>query len=319
MSKTTRVSIDKARALLREYSEALEVLAEATAKSVVRVGPEAGWGWHGGGTGFVSGPDGLVATADHVVRRTRTLKVSLLEGKSFEAKVVGRDPFTDVAVLKVDAPSLEPLSFGDSDKLKLGQMVFAVSNPRGLQPSVTAGIVSGVGRSFQGWWGRNIENTVISDIALYPGSSGGPLVNADGNVVGLNIATFPPARSISVPSRTVKTVIDQLVSEGRVRRAYLGVAGQPLPLPSRLAEKTGLKQNSGVILYSVEEDSPAEKAGLNLGDIVISFAGKPVDDLDDLHRQLTSDLIDKPVELQVIRGGQALQLKIVPTEMSSQP
>ncbi len=315
MSKQPRISVDKARSLLREYSEALEVLAEATAKSVVRVGPQAEWGWRGG-TGFVSGPDGLVATADHVLRRTRTPKVSLLEGKSYEAKVVGRDPFTDVAVLKVDAPRLEPLPFGDSDGLKLGQLVLAVSNPRGLQPSVTAGIVSGVGRSFQGWWGRTIENTVISDIALYPGSSGGPLVNADGQVVGLNIATFPPARSISVPSRTVKTVIDQLVSEGRVRRAYLGVAGQPLPLSTKQAQKAGLTQDSGIILYSVEEDSPSEKAGLSVGDILVNFDGKPVEDLDDLHKQLTSDLIDKTVEAQVIRTGQLTKLRISPTELS---
>ncbi len=267
----------------------------------------------------MSGPDGLVATADHVLRRTRTPKVSLLEGKSYEAKVVGRDPFTDVAVLKVDAPSLEPLPFGDSDGLKLGQLVLAVSNPRGLQPSVTAGIVSGVGRSFQGWWGRTIENTVISDIALYPGSSGGPLVNADGQVVGLNIATFPPARSISVPSRTVKTVIDQLVNEGRVRRAYLGVAGQPLPLSSKLAQKTNLSQDSGIMLYSVEDDSPADKAGLSVGDILVNFDGKPVEDLDDLHRQLTSDLIDKTVEVVVVRGGHRVQLEITPTELASSP
>ncbi|OLE77137.1 hypothetical protein AUG19_01355 [archaeon 13_1_20CM_2_54_9] len=319
MSKQPRISVERARTLLKEYSEALEVLAEATAKSVVRVGPQGDWGWHGGGTGFVSGPDGLVATADHVVRRTRTPKVSLQDGKSFEAKVVGRDPFTDVAVLKVDSPTLEPLPFGDSERLKLGQLVLAVSNPRGLQPSVTAGIVSGVGRSFQGWWGRNIENTVISDIALYPGSSGGPLVNSDGQVVGMNIATFPPARSISVPSKTVKTVIDQLVTEGRVRRAYLGIAGQPVQLSTRLAQKTGLSQDSGIMLYSVEDESPADKAHLNMGDILVSFAGKPVEDLDDLHRTLMSDQIGKPVQVEVLRGGQKLDLTVTPSELPSRP
>ena len=264
----------------------------------------------------VSGSDGLVATADHVVRRTRNPRVSLIEGKTFDAKVVGRDPFTDVAVLKVDAPSLEPLAFGDSDNLKLGQLVLAVSNPRGMQPSVTAGIISGVGRTFQGWWGRTIENTVISDIALYPGSSGGPLVNANGEVVGLNIATFPPARSISVPSATVKTVIDQIVREGRVRRAYLGIAGQPIPLASKLAQRTSLTQESGIMLFSVEDDSPAEKAGLSVGDILVQFNGNAVEDLNDLHRLLRSELVDKPAEVQVVRGGQKLQLKVSPTELS---
>lgn len=301
---------------MREYSEALEVLAEATAKSVVKVGPQGDWGWRGGGTGFVSGPDGLVATADHVVRRTRSPRISLSEGKSFDAKVVGRDPFTDVAVLKVDAPNLEHLPFGDSDNLKLGQLVLAVSNPRGMQPSVTAGIISGVGRTFQGWWGRTIENTVISDIALYPGSSGGPLVNADGQVVGLNIATFPPARSISVPSATVKAVIDQIVKEGRVRRAYLGIAGQPIPLASKLAQKASVTQESGILLFSVEDDSPAEKAGLSVGDILVQFDGEVVEDLNDLHRLLTSNLIDKTVEVHVIRGGQKLEQKVSPTELS---
>jgi len=194
-----------------------------------------------------------------------------------------------------------------------------VSNPRGLQPSVTAGIVSGVGRSFQGWWGRNIENTVISDIALYPGSSGGPLVNSDGQVVGMNIATFPPARSISVPSKTVKTVIDQLVTEGRVRRAYLGIAGQPVQLSTRLAQKTGLSQDSGIMLYSVEDESPADKAHLNMGDILVSFAGKPVEDLDDLHRTLMSDQIGKPVQVEVLRGGQKLDLTVTPSELPSRP
>lgn len=318
MSKQTRISVNEARSLLREYSEALEVLAEATAKSVVRVGPHGDWGWRGGGTGFVSGPDGLIVTADHVVRRTRTPRISMIEGKSYEAKIIGRDPFTDVAVLKIDAPRLEPLPLGDSDRLKLGQLVIAVSNPRGVQPSVTAGIISGVGRSFQGWWGRTIEDTVISDIALYPGSSGGPLVNADGEVVGLNIATFPPARSISVPSRTVKSVTEQLVTEGRVRRAYLGIAGQPLPLTGRQAEKSGLKQESGVILYSVEDDSPADKAGLNIGDILVDFDGKKVEDLDDLHKSLGPNLIAKAVEVRIVRTGQLLTLKITPTELSQQ-
>lgn len=311
-----RLSLDKARNLLGEYSEALEVLAEATARSVVKVGPQGDWAWRGGGTGFASGHDGLVATADHVVRRIRSPRVSLVEGKSFDAKVVGRDPFTDVAVLKVDAPGLEPLPFGDSDNLKLGQLVLAVSNPRGMQPSVTAGIISGVRRTFEGWWGRTIENTVISDIALYPGSSGGPLVNADGQVVGLNIATFPPARSISVPSATVKTVIDQIAKEGRVRRAYLGIAGQPIPLSPKLAQKVGLTQESGIMLFSVEEESPAERAGVSIGDIVVKLGEDTVDDLNDLHRLLTSDLIDKTIGLHLIRGGQKMQLEISPTELS---
>ena len=318
MSKQARITLDRARTILRDYSEALEVLAENTAKSVVRVGPQEGWGWRGGGTGFVAGPDGLVATADHVVRRSKEIKVSLMEGKSFEAKVVGRDPFTDVAVLKVDSPNLDQLQFGDSDKLKLGQLVLAVSNPRGIQPSVTAGIVAGIGRPFQGAWGRTIENTIVSDIALYPGASGGPLVNSEGQVVGLNVATFPPARSISVPATTVKTVVDQIVKEGRVRRAYLGISGQPIELPTRTAQRANLTQESGIMLFSVEEDSPAEKAGLSIGDILVGFAGKPVEDLDALHRSLTPDSIGKLVELSVLRGGEVVKLSIEPTELRNQ-
>ena len=314
-----KISLDRARTILRDYSQALEVLAENTAKSVVRVGPQDGWGWRGGGTGFVAGPDGLVATADHVVRRSRNLKVSFMEGKSYEAKVVGRDAFTDVAVLKVDAPDLNKLEFGDSDHLKLGELVLAVSNPRGMQPSVTAGIVAGLGRPFQGWWGRTIDNTIISDIALYPGASGGPLVNSEGQVVGLNIATFPPARSISVPASTVKNVVDQIVKDGKVRRAYLGISGQPLELPTRTAQRASLSQEMGVMLFSVEEDSPADKAGLVIGDILVGFNSKPIEDLDDLHKLLTPDLIGKPLELSVLRGGQVTKLRIEPVELGNQP
>lgn len=319
MSKTPRISLDKARTILKDYSQALEVLAENTARSVVRVGPQEGWGWRGGGTGFVAGPDGLVATADHVVRRSRNLKVSLMDGKSYEAKVVGRDAFTDVAVLKVDSPGVDKLDFADSDHLKLGQLVLAVSNPRGMQPSVTAGIVAGLGRPFQGWWGRTIDNTIVSDIALYPGASGGPLVNSDGQVVGLNIATFPPARSISVPASTVKTVVDQIVKDGRVRRSYLGISGQPIELPTRTVQRANLSQETGIMLFSVEEDSPADKAGLGIGDIVVGFNSKPIEDLDDLYRLLTPELIGKSAELSVLRGGQTTKLRIEPTELGNQP
>jgi S1-C subfamily serine protease len=242
-----------------------------------------------------------------------------MDGKSYEAKLVGRDAFTDTAVLKVDAPELPRLDFGDSEHLRLGQLVLAVYNPRGMQPSVTAGIVAGLGRPFQGWWGRTIDNTIISDIALYPGASGGPLVNADGQVVGLNIATFPPARSISVPAATVKTVVDQIIKDGRVRRAYLGISGQPIELSSRTMQRASLSQETGVMLFNVEENSPADKAGLTVGDILVGFNSKPVEDLDDLHRLLTPDLIGKGADVSVLRGGQISRLRVEPTELESRP
>jgi S1-C subfamily serine protease len=271
----------------------------------------------GGGSGFVFTPDGLVLTNSHVVDQASTIAVTVPDGREYGADLVGDDPGTDLAVLKITAPDLAAASLGDSSRLRPGQLVVAVGNPYGLQHTVTAGVVSALGRSLRARSGRLIDNILQTDAALNPGNSGGPLVNAGGEVVGVNTAMIMGGQGLSfaVPINTARFVIPQLLREGRVRWSYVGVGVQDVPLLRRVIRFFGLAATSGLLVVSVEPGSPAAEAGLRDGDILVAFGGQPVAGADDLHRLLTEERIGTAQEAEVIRGTERLRLAVTPREV----
>jgi S1-C subfamily serine protease len=314
--------------LLDAYSEAVVRAAEAVSPAVVNVevrhrsrgrgGPprpfrrEA----HGGGSGFVYTRDGLVLTNSHVVHRAAEIDVSFSDGRSFPARTVGDDPDTDLAVLRVEAPDLQPVVLGDSQSLRPGQIVIAIGNPYGFQFTVTAGVVSALGRSLRSRSGRLIDNVIQTDAALNPGNSGGPLVNSRGEVIGVNTAIIRPAQGLSfaLAINTAKFVAEHLVRDGRVRRGRLGLAGQNVPLPRSLVRFYNLPLQSGLQVAAIESGSPAERAGLQEGDVIIGFDDRDVPDIDTLHRLLAEKPVGTAVPLTVLRYPEKLVLAIVPEE-----
>ena len=264
----------------------------------------------GAGSGFVFAADGLILTNSHVVDDAAEIQVTLPDGREQRADVIGHDPDTDVAVLKITAPELSALAFGDSQALRPGQLVIAIGNPYGFQHTVTSGVVSALGRSLRARSGRLIEGVIQTDAALNPGNSGGPLVTSAGLVVGVNTAIIAGGQGLSfaVPIRTVVTVLPALLRDGRVRRGYLGVAGQDVPLLRRVTRFHRLTQPTGVLVISLEADGPAGGAGLREGDIIVSLDGLPVAGLDDLHRLLTEDRIGAAVRLGILRGTERLDV-----------
>lgn len=270
----------------------------------------------GSGSGFVMTPDGFVLTNSHVVHRASRIGVTLHDGQRVDAELIGEDPTTDIAVLRIDAPELEVASLGDSRTLKVGQLVIAIGNPYGFQSTVTAGVVSALGRSLRSVTGRLIEDVIQTDAALNPGNSGGPLVNSRGEVVGVNTAVILPAQGIcfAVGINTAKTVALQLLRHGRIRRGRLGVTGQNVSLTRRLVRLHGLEQETGVLVLSVQEASPADQANVLPGDVIVRFDDAPVSGVDDLHRLLIEDQIGVPSTVAVLRGAELKQLPIVPVE-----
>jgi S1-C subfamily serine protease len=294
---------------LDAYSQAVADVAERASLSVVRI--DVG---RDGGSGFVFTPDGFLVTNSHVVRGTKRIEVRLTDGRQFPAALIGDDPDTDLAVLRIYAPELTPLMFGDSDKLRVGQIAIAVGNPYGFQCTVTAGIVSALGRSLRAQTGRLIENVIQTDTALNPGNSGGPLLNSRGEVIGVNTAMILPAQGIcfATPSNTAQRIVALLMRDGKVRRGYLGVAGQTVPLHRRLARQLGVE--SGVLVVGVEPDSPARDAGLREGDLLLAYNDRPLNSVDDLHRVLTEGAIGARATLTVLRRSETLKISIVPEE-----
>lgn len=294
--------------LLDAYSRAVISVVDAVGDAVVKI--EA----RGGGSGFVFAPDGLVLTNAHVVEDARRLAVILPDGRRYQGSVVGADADTDLAVVKISASDLHVARFGDARALRAGQMVVAIGNPFGFQHTVTAGVVSATGRSLRARTGRLMSGLIQTDAALNPGNSGGPLANTRGEVVGINTAVIAPAQGISfaVSAETARVVVPQLLSEGRVRRSYLGIAAQDVPLPRRLVRHYQLPASSGVLVTSVVDDGPAKQAGVNDGDLIVAFDETPVELTDDLHRLLTGDRVGQPVSLRILRGTELLALWVTP-------
>lgn len=301
--------------LLDAYSEAVAGAVEAIQPSVVHVEMERR-GARGGGSGFVLTPDGLLVTNSHVVSGAGHVEISLPDGARREASIVGDDPGTDLAILKIDAPALRAAPLGDSSKLRPGQLAIAVGSPLGFTSTVTAGIVSATGRSMRSISGRLIDHVIQTDAALNPGNSGGPLVTTRAEVIGINTATIMPAQGLcfAIASNTARFVAAKLIRDGRIRRSYIGVAGQNVPIPRALAREHRLAISSGVFVTSVESNSPASQAGLRDGDVIVAFDGTATTGVDDLHHHLTQELIGKASPLVILRAGRRRHLTVVPSE-----
>jgi S1-C subfamily serine protease len=271
----------------------------------------------GSGSGFIITPDGYIVTNNHVVEDCNSVEVSLADGTTCTAEVIGQDGATDIALLRVTGSRLPMVCLGDSDKLKVGQLAIALGNPLGFQSTVTAGVISALGRSLRSRSGRLIENVIQTDAALNPGNSGGPLVDSRGNVIGINTAIIQYAQGIcfAIPVNTMRWVVTQLMREGKVVRGFLGISGQTVPLPVRVIRYFLLENDSGVQIMDVVHGSPADRAGLKAGDVIISLSGEPVLTVDDIHRKLTGASIGRNLSLVLLRDWTVkLEKEIVPSE-----
>ncbi len=266
----------------------------------------------GSGSGFIFAADGLILTNSHVVERASAIDVVLPDGREERADLVGQDPDTDVAVLKISASDLAAVAFGNSQELRPGQLVIAIGNPYGFQHSVSAGVVSALGRTLRARSGRLIDQVIQTDAALNPGNSGGPLVNSAGQVVGVNTAIIAGGQGLSfaVPINTVTTVLPALLRDGRVRRGYLGLAGQDVPLLRRVTRFHRLSQATGVFVISLEKDGPAGVAGVRDGDVIVSLDSIVVSTVDDLHRALTEERIGSFATLGILRDQQRVAVVV---------
>jgi S1-C subfamily serine protease len=304
--------------LLDAYSQAVIGAAEKVSPSVVNIEiSTADRRRSGGGSGFVFTPDGFLLTNSHVVHGASKIEVTLLDGRRGEAQLIGDDPETDLAVIRINAPNLMSVAFGDSNKIRVGQLAIAIGNPYGFQYSVTAGVVSALGRSLRSGTGRLIDNVIQTDAALNPGNSGGPLVNSSGEVIGVNTAVILPAQGICLATaiNTAKFVAGQLIKEGRVRRSYIGVAGQAVPLHRRLVRYHNLAVETGILVVSTEPGGPSSRAGVQEGDVIVAYDELPIASIDDLHRLLTDQKVGVKSNLTVIRQNEKLTLSITPEDL----
>ncbi|MEM9906450.1 MAG: trypsin-like peptidase domain-containing protein [Cyanobacteria bacterium P01_D01_bin.44] len=270
----------------------------------------------GNGSGFLFTPDGYILTNSHVVSNTDVIEVTLADGQQYKADLIGDDPDTDLAIIRIPGSGFPHAALGNSESLKAGQLVIAIGNPLGFQCTVTAGVVSALGRSFRSKSGRLIDSVIQTDAALNPGNSGGPLVNSHGQIVGVNTAIIQAAQGIcfATPINTAKRVIGPLMQMGRVRRGRIGVGGQTVPLPQRLVREHDLTSDSGVLVTWLESGSPAQAAGLRDRDLIVAFNGEPISNVDDLHRLLTEQTIGVRSQITLLRRGQRLDLTVVPKE-----
>ena len=319
--------------LLDAYSRAVIEAAEKMSPSVVYI--EVGHDNNsrrrsaevlGSGSGFIFTPDGFILTNSHVVHGATQIQVVLTDGRRMPAELIGDDPHTDLAVIRINATNLVPAQLGDSQSIRVGQLVIAIGNPYGFQYSVTAGVVSALGRSLRAQSGRLMDGVIQTDAALNPGNSGGPLVNSRGEVIGVNTAIIRPAQGICFATsiNTAKFVAARLIRDGRVSRSYIGIAGQNVPLPRRIVRYYQLPVESGVLVVShennssqqgnISRDNPAGLSGLLPGDVIVAFDGRPIRGIDDLHKLLTDERIGVKTSIEVIRGTQKLTLEIVPQE-----
>jgi len=317
--------------ILDAYSRAVVGVAERVSPAVVKIevqargpgrGGRAGRWRHpdtqGSGSGFVIAPDGFILTNSHVVHRASRISLAFPDGRKAQAELVGDDPDTDLAVIRTHAHELCDVTLGDSSKVRVGQLVVAIGNPYGFECTVTAGVVSALGRSFRARTGRLIDDIIQTDASLNPGNSGGPLVTSRGDVIGVNTAVIRPAQGIcfAIGINTAKFVASRLMREGRVRRSYIGVAGQNVPLPRRLVRHHGLDEGgTGVLVTAIEQGSPAERAGLSDGDVIVAYGATSVHGIDDLHRLLTEEQVGLTTEITVLRGVQKVSRPITPAEV----
>jgi S1-C subfamily serine protease len=316
--------------LLDAYSRAVTGAVGHVSPSVVNIEVHSAAGQtrsgeprerRGGGSGFVFTPDGLILTNSHVVHDARRIEVTLADGRRMPATAIGDDPASDLAVIRVgevrsDEPGLTAATLGDSQALRVGQVVIAIGAPYGFQSTVTAGVVSALGRSLRSYSGRLIDDVIQTDAALNPGNSGGPLVDSAGRVIGVNTATILPAQGIcfAIGINTAKFVASRLLRDGRIRRSFIGVSAQTVPIHRRVVRFYDLVKESGALVLSVEEDSPAKRAGLRDGDVIVALEGHPVAGVDDLHRVLTDVRVGVSSSLTALRLTEKLDLRIVPEE-----
>jgi S1-C subfamily serine protease len=318
--------------LLDAYSRAVITAAEKVSPSVVYIevqqparsgrgnAPRAQRGapreTRGSGSGFIFTPDGFILTNSHVIHGFSRIEVTVSDGRKYEADLIGDDPDTDLAVIRINAPNLVPVHLGEAQKTRVGQLVIAIGNPYGFQYSVTAGVVSALGRSLRAQSGRLMDDVIQTDAALNPGNSGGPLVNSRGEVIGVNTAMILPAQGICFATSidTAKFVASRLIRDGKVSRSYIGLAGQNVPLPRRIVRYYNLAVESGILIVSFEENSPARNSGLREGDIIIGFDDHPTAGIDDLHKLLTEDRIGHESTVSIIRNTEQLMLEVRPEE-----
>ena len=270
----------------------------------------------GSGSGFIFTPDGFILTNSHVVHGAKKIDVTVADGHKYQADLIGDDPDTDLAVVRINAPNLVPAHLGEAQKIRVGQLVIAIGNPYGFQYSVTAGVVSALGRSLRAQSGRLMDAVIQTDAALNPGNSGGPLVNSHGEVIGVNTAMILPAQGICFATSidTAKFVASRLIRDGKVSRSYIGLAGQNVPLPRRIVRYYDLAVESGIFVVSFEGNSPARNAGVAEGDIIVGFDDHPTAGIDELHKLLSEDRIGHKSALVVIRGTEKLSLEVTPEE-----
>src|SRR2546425_2484917 len=314
--------------LMDAYSRAVITAAEKVSPSVVYIEvqqpisrrrgniPRMPQETRGSGSGFIFTPDGFILTNSHVVHGARKIEVTVSDGHKYQADLIGDDMDTDLAVIRINAPNLAPAHLGEAQKIRVGQLVVAIGNPYGFQYSVTAGVVSALGRSLRAQSGRLMDAVIQTDAALNPGNSGGPLVNSRGEVIGVNTAMILPAQGICFATSidTAKFVASRLIRDGRVSRSYIGLAGQNVPLPRRIVRYYNLLVESGIMIVSYDANSPARKAGALEGDIIVGFDDRPIAGIDELHKLLTEDRIGHKSPLVVIRGTEKLSLEVVPEE-----
>lgn len=318
------------RPLLDAYSNAVTGAVERISPAVAHIEVHQNVGRtrsgeprerQGGGSGFVFTPDGLILTNSHVVHEAARIAVTLADGRHMPATLIGEDPASDLAVIRLerpqfDEPGLATAELGDSQKLRVGQIAIAIGAPYGFQSTVTAGVVSALGRSLRSYSGRLIDDVIQTDAALNPGNSGGPLVDSAGRVIGVNTATILPAQGIcfAIGINTAKFVASRLLRDGRIRRSYVGISGQTVPVHRRVVRFYDLAKESGALVLHMEENSPAKRAGLREGDIIVALEGQPVAGVDDLHRLLTEVRVGVSCTLDVLRGTEKREISVVPEE-----
>jgi len=269
------------------------------------------------GTGIVLAKEGYIVTCNHVLQGCSTVKIGQGE-RTYTAKIVGTDPYNDVALLKAEQGSFEPIEMADSAKLNTGQFVLALANPfNRQQPTATTGIITNAEATIRQWRGTSMENVIATDAKLNPGFSGGPLIDVSGKMIGMNTA-YVWSRGIAIPGNRVKTIANRLMNGGKEKRAYLGIVSNTVTIPQELSEQAEIDQESGVMIFSVEQGSPAKKAGLTMGDVIIKFNGKPVTDFYDLPALLTDEVIGKATKVTILRGEQLATIIITPKEAESE-